>query len=124
MLSIITVTYNAEACLEKTIQSVINQTYKNIEYIIIDGGSSDKTLSIIKKYKKYIKYCISEPDKGIYDAMNKGIKIAKGDYINFLNAGDFYYENNVLSYLFDNLDKSVDLLYGDSYLIDQNGVNV
>ena len=124
MVSIITVTYNAEVCLEKTIQSVINQTYKNIEYIIIDGGSSDKTLSIIKKYKKYIKYWISEPDKGIYDAMNKGIKIAKGDYINFLNAGDFYYENNVLSYLFDNLDKSVDLLYGDSYLIDQNGVNV
>ncbi len=124
MVSIITVTYNAEACLEKTVKSVINQTYKDIEYIIIDGGSYDKTLSIINNYRDKIKYWISEPDKGIYDAMNKGLKIAKGDYVNFLNAGDCYYKNNVLSDLFDNLDQSIDLLYGDSYLIDQNGVTV
>ncbi|MCT7977395.1 glycosyltransferase family 2 protein [Laspinema olomoucense] len=90
LVSIVTVVYNAEMYLEKTIQSVINQTYENIEYIIIDGGSQDLTLEIIKKYEEKISYWISESDLGIYDAMNKGIALCKGDIIGIMNAGDIY----------------------------------
>ena len=86
--SIITVTYNAEKVLEDTIQSIVTQSYKNVEYIIVDGGSTDGTLSIVNKYKEHIHTIVSEPDKGLYDAMNKGIKLATGDYLCFLNAGD------------------------------------
>ena len=94
--SIITVTYNAGAVLEDTIQSVITQTYKNMEYIIVDGGSKDRTLQIIEQYKEHIHTVISEPDKGLYDAMNKGIKLATGDYLCFLNAGDELHEDDTL----------------------------
>ena len=87
-ITFITVCYNAIDTLEKTILSIINQTYPNIEYIIIDGASTDGTVDIIKKYEHKLSYWISEPDKGIYDAMNKGLKRATGDYINFMNADD------------------------------------
>jgi glycosyltransferase involved in cell wall biosynthesis len=90
LITIITVVYNGEIYLEETIQSVINQTYPNIEYIIIDGGSTDETLDIIKKYEDKIDYWISEKDKGIYDAMNKGLKLATGNFIAILNADDYY----------------------------------
>jgi len=90
LVSIITVVYNGEKYLEQTIKSVINQTYKNIEYIIIDGGSTDGTLDIIKKYEEHITYWVSEADKGLYDAMNKGIKIAKGELIGMINSDDWY----------------------------------
>lgn len=89
-ISIITVCLNSAGTMEQTIQSVISQGYPNIEYIIIDGGSTDGTLDIIYKYEKYIARWISEPDAGIYDAMNKGIKMATGDYISFLNSDDWY----------------------------------
>ena len=89
LVSVITVVYNGEKYLEQTIQSVINQTYNNIEYIIIDGGSTDTTLDIIKKYKDYISYFISEPDNGLYDAMNKGIRRANGELIGMLNSDDW-----------------------------------
>jgi glycosyltransferase involved in cell wall biosynthesis len=90
LFSIITVVYNDEDNIEKTILSVLAQTYRNIEYIIIDGASTDRTLSVINKYKDRVSKIISEPDLGIYDAMNKGINIAKGDYISLLNSGDTY----------------------------------
>ena len=96
-ISIITVSYNSENFIESCINSLINQSYKNIEYITIDGLSTDNTLKIIKKYSKYISAIISEPDKGIYDAMNKGIKIAKGEIIGFLHSDDLYANNKVLS---------------------------
>ena len=90
LISIITVVYNGEEFLEKTILSVINQTYDNVEYIIIDGGSTDGTVDIIKKYEDRIDYWVSEEDRGVYEAMNKGLKVAKGDYIAILNADDYY----------------------------------
>jgi len=99
-ISIITVVYNGEKHLGQTIQSVINQNYENLEYIIIDGGSTDGTLDIVKKYEEHIDYWVSEADEGIYDAMNKGISVAKGDYIAFLNADDWYRSNTlkIISY--------------------------
>ncbi len=109
-VSIVTVVYNDAKGLEKTIKSVINQTYKNVEFIIIDGGSTDGTVEIIKKYEDYIDYWVSEEDKGIYDAMNKGIKAATGTWINFMNAGDVFVDCEVLS--------SIDFLaYQNLYLI-------
>ena len=89
LVSIITVTYNAEKYLEQTIRSVIAQTYPNIEYIIIDGGSTDGTIDINKKYSDRIAHWVSEPDKGIYDAMNKGIRFAHGELIGIVNASDY-----------------------------------
>ncbi len=103
LISIITVVYNGEAFLEQTIQSVINQTYENIEYIIIDGGSTDKTVDIIKKYENKIDYWISEKDDGIYDAMNKGIDRASGDFVNFMNGGDTFYDKSVLENIFKDI---------------------
>lgn len=99
-ISVVTVCYNSVNVLEETMLSVLNQTYPNIEYIIIDGGSTDGTVNIIKKYADKLTYWVSEPDKGIYDAMNKGIAVATGEYINFMNAGDLFYDSEVVSDLF------------------------
>jgi len=90
LVSVITAVYNGEKYLEETIQSIVNQTYENIEYIIIDGGSSDGTVDIIKKYEDKIDYWVSKKDDGIYDAMNKGLEVTKGEYISILNADDYY----------------------------------
>ena len=92
--SVITVTYNAEKVLEDTIQSVISQTYHHVEYIIIDGASKDGTMAIVNRYRDRISRVVSEPDKGLYDAMNKGIALATGDYLCFLNAGDSFHEDD------------------------------
>jgi glycosyltransferase involved in cell wall biosynthesis len=100
LISIITIVYNGAATIEQTIKSVISQSYENLEYIIIDGGSTDGTLDIIKKYKDQIDYWISEPDKGIYDAMNKGISYANGELIGIINADDWY-EPDIISYIAD-----------------------
>lgn len=112
-VTIITVTYNAQDCLEQTILSVINQTYPNIEFIIIDGDSSDKTIDIIKKYESHIDLWISEKDQGIYDAMNKGIEFANGEWINFMNAGDLFADKDTISKVFDKDYLSYDYIYGD-----------
>lgn len=119
IISIVTVVFNGEKYLEETIQSVINQTYSNVEYIIIDGGSTDGTLDIIKKYENQIDYWISEKDSGIYDAMNKGIKTASGEIIAFLNADDRYELSAIenVAQLFIN-DNSIDFIYGDLNIID------
>ena len=95
LVSIITVVYNGVKTLEQTIQSVLNQTYKNIEYILIDGGSTDGTLDIIKKYEDQIAFWVSESDKGLYDAMNKGISKANGTIIGMVNSDDWYEPNAV-----------------------------
>lgn len=111
-ISIITVSYNEENTIEKTILSVLNQTYNNVEYIIIDGNSTDNTTSIIKKYQKKIDVVISEKDNGIFDAQNKGIKISSGDYLFFLNAGDYIQNNQTIERIVSQkLNK--DIVYGD-----------
>src|SRR3989304_7517098 len=95
-VSIITSVFNNKEFIEDCIKSVLKQTYNNVEYIIIDGGSTDGTIDVIKKYKDTISKWISESDRGIYDALNKGIKLASGDIIGFLHADDFYAHNRVL----------------------------
>lgn len=95
LVSIVTPVYNGEKYLEETIQSVLGQTYGNIEYIIVDGGSSDRTLSIIRKYENKIAYWVSEPDKGVYDAINKGFRMATGEILAWLNADDKYYHSAI-----------------------------
>lgn len=116
LISIITVVFNGEKCLEETILSVINQNYSNLEYIIIDGASTDGTIDIIKKYEDRIDYWVSEKDRGIYDAMNKGILASNGDYINFMNAGDFFTRINLVNDIVEILNsEEIDLLYGDVY---------
>ena len=118
--SIITVCYNAEDCIEETIKSVIGQSYKNIEYIIIDGRSTDNTLKIINKYKRYIDVIVSETDQGIYNAMNKGQKLAKGKYLNFLNAGDTFNNKNTLSIVNENIKKETKIISGDFNILQRN----
>ena len=121
-ISIITITYNAESSLEVTIKSVISQSYKNIEYIIIDGGSTDRTVEIIEEYQDHIKYWISEPDKGISDAWNKGIAASSGDIIGILNAGDYFLAKDYISTVSNNLDiKEKVICYGDTDMVDQSG---
>ena len=110
-ISIITICYNSEAHLEEAILSVVNQAYKNKEYIIIDGGSTDKTLSIIEKYRNKIDYFVSEPDKGISDAFNKGIKVATGDMIGIINSDDKL-EKDALQMVAESYEDSVDLYRG------------
>lgn len=121
--SIITVTYNAGAVLEDTIQSVITQTYRNVEYIIVDGGSKDHTLDIINRYREHIHTLVSEPDKGLYDAMNKGIRLATGDYLCFLNAGDELHEDDTLQLMVHSItgNELPDVLYGETAIVDEEG---
>lgn len=114
-ISVITINYNNKNGLERTIKSVISQTYSQLEYIIIDGGSTDGSLDVIKKYADKISYWISEPDKGIYNAMNKGIVQAHGDYCNFMNSGDTFYDNQVLEDIFSEHQTS-DILTGITQL--------
>lgn len=120
-VSVITISYNAAAVIEETIQSVLNQSYKDIEYIIIDGGSTDGTVDIIKKYQDKINYWISEPDKGIYDAMNKGIDKATGEWINFMNAGDCFHNNLTLESFIPSIPTDTDIAYGDTLIMLSTG---
>jgi len=124
MVSIITVVYNSELYIEKTIQSIINQSYANIEYIIVDGGSSDTTIEIIKKYQKFIAKWISEKDNGLYDAMNKGINMASGNYLWFINSGDEIYSVSVLEEIFNFNTSPPDIIYGETEMIDFKGQTI
>lgn len=116
-ISVITVCYNSEKTIEKTIQSILSQTYDNIEYIVIDGNSQDNTCKVIEKYADKINYFISEPDTGMYNAMNKGIKVATGDWVFILNSDDLFYEDISIEVAVKNLTKfKGDILLGDIYL--------
>ena len=123
-VSIITVCYNSSGTIESTIRSVISQNYNNIEYIIVDGASSDNTLQIVERYKNKISKVISEKDEGIYDAINKGISVASGEIIAILHADDFYSNENVISNVVDSfILNKVEAVYGDLQYVDRIDTN-
>ena len=123
-LSIITVTYNAENTLERTIKSVQEQTYPFVEHVIVDGNSTDNTVRVIQKYDNEKLVWISEPDEGLYHAMNKGISISSGNYLCFLNAGDTFHSidsvESIMSAIKDS-DNIPDIIYGETAIVDNNG---
>ncbi len=122
LITIVTVVFNGEKHLEETILSVINQSYDNVEYIIIDGGSTDSTLDVIKKYNGQIDYWVSESDGGIYEAMNKGIKLSIGSVIGIINSDDFYMVGAALDSMSAIVSTGADFSYGKVHLIKENGV--
>lgn len=121
LVSIITICYNAAATIEKTLQSVAQQDYPHIEYLIIDGKSKDETLRIVGKYEEVVSRVISEPDKGIYDAMNKGLQYATGEYIWYVHADDQIYAPDTLSKIMAN-HQNEDFIYGKALLVNEQGV--
>lgn len=125
-ISIITVCYNSEATIRDTIESVLSQSYADIEYIIIDGASSDGTLHIVDEYRDRISTVVSEPDEGIYDAMNKGIKLATGDVIGILNSDDFFADNTVITTVADAFenDNIISGIYGDLIYVQRNNCDI
>jgi len=124
-ISIITVVWNNVKTIKDTIDSVLSQTYKNIEYIVIDGGSTDGTLSLLESRRDQLSALVSEPDEGIYDAMNKGIKLAKGDVIGFLNSDDFYLNDKVISKVASEFERDIflDASYGNLIYVDQTNTS-
>ena len=120
ILSVITVVYNNVNDIERTLLSVLNQTYGSIEYIIVDGLSNDGTLEIIKRYEARIAKLISEKDKGIYDAMNKGLTLASGDYVIFMNSGDEFFATDTVAQVFASVPDA-DIYYGETEMIDDGG---
>lgn len=123
VLSVITVTYNAEKTLERTLKSVREQSYPHIEHVIVDGKSKDNTVDLIRKYDKEKMVWVSEPDKGLYDAMNKAAAMASGDYLCFLNAGDTFFAADSVEKMMNSFPKteSPDILYGETAIVDDNG---
>lgn len=111
-ISIITINYNNKVGLQQTINSVLSQTWKKFEFIIIDGGSTDGSTKVIENYKDQLTY-VSEPDTGVYNAMNKGIRAAQGDFVFFLNSGDLFHDDRVLERIETHLDKTARIYYGD-----------
>ena len=124
-ISIITVSYNSDETIETTFQSVANQSYDNIEYIVVDGGSKDGTLDLIEKYAFTISKWVSEPDKGLYDAMNKGIEMATGDVIGLINSDDLFCDNEAIKKVVEvfNSDVNLDSVYADLYYVSQFNTN-
>lgn len=124
-ISIITVCYNSSKTIERTFKSIKDQTYKDIEYIVVDGGSKDKTLNIVKQYEDLIDEWISESDKGLYDAMNKGIKMATGDIIGILNSDDILYDNHVLENIASfHKTNDIDASVGDIIQFNEEGKTI
>ncbi len=120
-ISVVTVSFNCQSTIEETIQSVIGQDYENLEYVIIDGKSTDHTVEIIKKYSTQINFFVSEKDKGIFDAMNKSLNFISGDYVLFMNAGDKFVNNHIVSDVFKDYTGAADLIYGDDYVQNKLG---
>ncbi|MCL5961440.1 MAG: glycosyltransferase [Chloroflexi bacterium] len=119
-VSVITVCYNAEVTIEETLKSVLSQTYDNIEYLVVDGGSTDNTVPIIQRYSDRLAYFVSEKDSGMYEAMNKGISAATGHYLFFLNADDVFFDDSVVEDAAKEfLGLDVDLLFGDVFIVDR-----
>jgi glycosyltransferase involved in cell wall biosynthesis len=124
LVTVITVVFNGGKYLEETILSVLQQTYEHVEYIIIDGGSTDGTVEVIRKYEGQIDYWVSESDDGIYFAMNKGIEAATGDWVIFINSGDMFYGNTVLSRVINQDNADADVIYGQASVKYGSGATV
>jgi glycosyltransferase involved in cell wall biosynthesis len=124
VVSVVTVVVNGFRNMEETVKSIIGQSYPNIEYIVVDGGSTDGTLEVIRKYEEDIDCWVSEKDNGIYDAMNKGVTLATGQWISFINAGDTFHCSDTVREVFENAPSGADLLYGNTYYKDQTGLNL
>ncbi len=125
VISIITIVYNGKQTLQKTIDSISQQSYKNIEYIIVDGASIDGTITLVEKNKRVVKKWISEPDNGLYDAMNKGINLATGDYLWFINSGDEVYRETTVEDVVKGFGPEwPDVIYGDTIMIDEEGKEI
>ena len=122
LISVVTVCYNSAPTIEETVLSVLNQTYKNIEYVMIDGGSKDNTLNILTKYKDRLGYFVSEPDKGIYDAMNKALQVASGDWLYFLGSDDVLIDNNVIEEMVAQFKDMSTIYYGNVIFKNENVV--
>ena len=122
-ISIISICYNCKNEMERTIKSVISQTYSNIEYVVIDGGFTDGTAEIIAKYSSDISIFVSEKDKGIYDAMNKGLKLSSGNYVWFINGGDTVFDENTVANIMSKCNDE-DIIYGDCMFFDENGNDI
>lgn len=114
--SIVTVVFNARDLIEKTMNTIFSQTFNDYEYIVIDGNSTDGTMSVIQKFRDKIDIVISEPDNGIYDAMNKAISMASGKYINFMNCGDYFVDSNVLQVVSEKISSNPDVAYGNTII--------
>ena len=124
-ISIITVVRNNVATINDAINSVLSQTYKNIEYIVIDGASTDGTVGVVQSYTNKIDKFITEKDHGLYDAMNKGITLATGDIIGILNSDDMYFDINVIEDIANTfLEKKTDSVFGDLHYVDKNNTNI
>lgn len=123
-LSIITINYNNQDGLQKTIDSIVSQSFKDYEWIVIDGGSNDSSREVLERYCDHFTYWCSEPDRGIYNAINKGLEYATGEYIQFLNSGDWLYSKDVLEKAFSIIDGKNDIYYGDYVQVNEdNGLN-
>ena len=120
-ISIITVVYNSEKYIRRTIESIVGQDYPGVEYIVIDGKSKDSTMQIVNEYRDRIAVIVSEPDKGLYDAMNKGLRFATGDYVLYINSGDALSSPTLLSDIFNNVPADSDVIYGDTQITDEEG---
>ena len=116
LISVVTVVLNGGDLLHETVRSVLGQTYPKLEYIVVDGGSTDGTLDLIRRYDGQISRWISQKDRGVYDAMNKGAQLAKGEWINFMNSGDLFYDPDVLMRLFGHRRECADVLYGNVHI--------
>lgn len=124
-ITIITAVYNSENHIRDAILSVLSQNYPNIEYIIVDGGSTDNTLNVVKEYEDRITKIISEPDKGLYDALNKGIKMATGDYVGFVHSDDMLYDSHVISRVVNFIQTTpCDVFYGDGIFVSPKNIDV
>ena len=121
LITIITVTYNAEKVIGKTLQSLREQSFRDFEHLVIDGASSDQTLEIIESARLPMTRITSEPDKGLYDAMNKGLHKASGKYVLFLNAGDTFHSEDTLSLFAQKASQNADIIYGDTIIVDSKG---
>jgi glycosyltransferase involved in cell wall biosynthesis len=121
-ISIVTIVFNGAEDVRRTLDSVAGQTYDNLEFIVVDGGSTDGTVAIIRRYEASIDYWVSEPDKGIYDAMNKGVALATGEWVCFMNAGDRFFNEESVARAFADAPRSAELIYGDC-LVDFGGMS-